>query len=78
LREPRDSLAKILRIAIVQNDYSKPIRRIIELASRASGVDNQINILFTARDEDVHGWSILTQQSQLWPVPLLQDENVPE
>ena len=74
----QNGLLETLSLAVIEDDDTEPVRRIIDIAGRAHGIEDQIIILSTARDEDIDGGNVIPHETQLWPITFLQDKYRPE
>jgi hypothetical protein len=69
---------KAFRLAVIENNDAKPVRRIVNIACCPDGVEDEVIVLPTTRDENIDSWHVVSHETQLGSVSFLQDEYRPK
>jgi len=72
-----DGLFQSGRLAVIENNDSESVGRVVLVERTTSGVKNDLIIFTTAGDKDIHRWAVISSQTQPGPATLLQRHHSP-
>lgn len=72
------TLFQPLGLPVVQYHNPEPIPRVVLVAGRADGIQDQVVVLAAARHKDIHSRDVVGGEAQLGPPPLLEGPHGPD